>query len=121
MYVLLGKAGDIWHTKIVGDCVDLLRTFLCENASSLACSEELGDAQSQVLVSKDLWTQYICEVSFLPLALLEARSRFLSHVQLFCIAHFFCILNINLFFWSFLHVFAFISMVQFGLSVNLGQ
>ncbi|XP_020110345.1 tRNA dimethylallyltransferase 2 isoform X1 [Ananas comosus] len=55
------EAGDIWHTKIVGDCVDLLRTFLCENASSLACSEELGDVQSQVLVSKDLWTQYICE------------------------------------------------------------
>lgn len=55
------NTGDLWQTKVVELCVNIVRTFLFERASSLTGTAATGSDQSQKLVSRDLWTQYICE------------------------------------------------------------
>nr|XP_029116061.1 tRNA dimethylallyltransferase 2 isoform X1 [Elaeis guineensis] len=54
-------AGDSWQTKVVEPCVNIVRTFLFERANSSTGVAMVGNDQCQKLVSRDLWTQYVCE------------------------------------------------------------
>lgn len=65
MHFLPDSSGDSWQTKVVEPCVNIVRTFLFERANSLTGVAMVGNGECQKLVSRDLWTQYICEVSLL--------------------------------------------------------
>ncbi|PKA62392.1 tRNA dimethylallyltransferase 2 [Apostasia shenzhenica] len=52
---------DSWHTCVVEPCVNHIRAFLIESGDCLNTAETPNSLTSQRLVSRDLWTQYICE------------------------------------------------------------
>ncbi|ONK57394.1 tRNA dimethylallyltransferase 2 [Asparagus officinalis] len=57
----LCNSGDMWHAKVVEPCIGIVNTFLSEKVSVLTLSTEIGDVRREGHVSRDLWSQYICE------------------------------------------------------------
>ncbi|XP_074560319.1 tRNA dimethylallyltransferase 2 isoform X2 [Curcuma longa] len=55
------NSGDLWQTTVVEPSVKIVRNFL-EEPISLTNDKKLGHFQRKNPVSRDLWTQYICEV-----------------------------------------------------------
>ena len=63
MYILLGTTGDSWHVKVIKPCADTVRRFL-SNDTTLASKDSTNDGGGTRLASRELWTQYVCEVMF---------------------------------------------------------
>ncbi|XP_058087331.1 tRNA dimethylallyltransferase 2 isoform X2 [Magnolia sinica] len=57
----LSKADDSWTTQVVEPCVNIIRSFLYEGASSVTDPDLLSNSNSQRRDLRDLWTQYVCE------------------------------------------------------------
>lgn len=60
-----GNSGNSWHANVVQPCVDVVSSFLSEEEVTLTITKELNDVRSQSCVSRDLWSQYVCEVCML--------------------------------------------------------
>lgn len=61
---ILGKSDDSWALQVVEPAEKIIRSFLNENASSMPDLEAPNNTGPK-LIQRDLWTQYICQVSIL--------------------------------------------------------
>lgn len=62
--MLAANSGDSWTTRVVEPCMNIIKSFLYENISLVRNSKMLNCSDIQS-VARDLWTQYVCEVSVL--------------------------------------------------------
>ncbi|KAK4607692.1 hypothetical protein RGQ29_001495 [Quercus rubra] len=58
------KSDDSWALQVVEPAEKIIRSFLNENASSMP-DLEAPNNMGPKLIQRDLWTQYICQVSIL--------------------------------------------------------
>lgn len=60
LYVI-GKSDESWSVQVVGPAVEIVRSFLSEDGSSVL---DLGacDAATMKTIERNLWTQYVCKV-----------------------------------------------------------
>jgi tRNA dimethylallyltransferase len=58
--ILLGATGqESWNNEVVEPCVDAVKRFLSEGAVSLPSTTSASDGTG----GRELWTQYVCEVT----------------------------------------------------------
>ncbi|KAF8403234.1 hypothetical protein HHK36_011335 [Tetracentron sinense] len=58
---LLSNSDDSWAKQVVEPSVNIIRSFLSEDASSVPDSETLNGMEGDKLIQRDLWTRYVCE------------------------------------------------------------
>ncbi|KAI3997345.1 hypothetical protein MKX01_003148 [Papaver californicum] len=59
----LGDFDEAWPRKVVEPSVNIIKSFLLEDSSSIPNSEKLDPVQTQMKDARDLWTQFVCEAS----------------------------------------------------------
>ncbi|XP_026426453.1 tRNA dimethylallyltransferase 2-like [Papaver somniferum] len=57
----LGDFDEAWPRQVVEPSVNIIKSFLLEESSSIPNSEKLDPVQIQMKDARDLWTQFICE------------------------------------------------------------
>jgi tRNA dimethylallyltransferase len=64
VHVSIGATGDSWQKKVVEPCVDVVKRFLSDDSTVLpSTSASDGVVGSVRGPSRELWTQYVCEVT----------------------------------------------------------
>lgn len=58
---ITGKSDDIWSKQVVEPAVKIIRSFLSHDANSV--SDDVPSDTGTKILARDLWTQYVCEVS----------------------------------------------------------
>lgn len=59
-----GNSEDKWQRKVIEPCVEIVSKFMLEEDSSSHTQQEFCDLKRQNVPSRDLWSQFVCEVSF---------------------------------------------------------
>lgn len=85
--IFLGATADSWNMKVVKPCVDIVRDFLSDD-TILASRDGSSVTGSPRMSSRELWTQYVCEVIgrlflFLPKRMLITVSSFVRFATFF--------------------------------------
>ena len=74
--MLLGNSEDTWTRQVVEPASKVINSFLNSDVIPISGSEEKNNVVSQKLTDRDLWTRYICEVSFaIPHQYIKKLSR----------------------------------------------
>lgn len=61
-FQFLGKSDDIWAEQVVEPAVEIVRSFLSQEAS-LVPGKEAPNSTGTRILERELWTQYVCKVS----------------------------------------------------------
>lgn len=64
-HILIGATGDSWQKKVVKPCVDIVKRFLSDDSTVLPSTSASDGVVASVRAappSRELWTQYVCEV-----------------------------------------------------------
>ncbi|XP_026439020.1 tRNA dimethylallyltransferase 2-like isoform X1 [Papaver somniferum] len=56
-----GDFDEVWPRQVVEPVVNIIKSFLLEDSSSIPNSEKLDPVQTQMKDARDLWTQFVCE------------------------------------------------------------
>ena len=56
--MLLGATGNSWNKEVVEPCVDVVKSFLSDGTTCLPSTNA-----SDGIGERELWTQYVCEVT----------------------------------------------------------
>jgi tRNA dimethylallyltransferase len=66
MRVSIGATGDSWQKKVVEPCVDVVKRFLSDDSTVLpntSASDGVVGSVRAPSTSRELWMQYVCEVT----------------------------------------------------------
>ncbi|KAI3838866.1 hypothetical protein MKX03_002642 [Papaver bracteatum] len=59
--VFHGDFDEAWPRQVVEPVVNIIKSFLLQDSSSIPNSEKLDPVQTQMKDARDLWTQFVCE------------------------------------------------------------
>jgi hypothetical protein len=84
VHILLGTTGHSWDIKVVQPCADIVTRFLSKD-TALVCKNSSDDIGGTRVASRELWTQYVCEVIvFFPVFLQgDENSYYLNYLGCF--------------------------------------